>query len=189
MNKSRIWLFVVASLVLIVFIAGCAEVNENIKQEKLKTEINNKIEAANYCDVTSDCKIESFGCPFGCWNLVNKNANINEINSMVEEYNKVGEICIYDCLPQPKENEIKCVNNKCVAEEKIAECLADSDCGIGGCSGQVCTTKDKAKSTVTTCEFLKIYGCYKQTTCSCINSKCEWKETPEFLDCKAKASG
>ena len=81
-----------------------------------------------------------------------------------------------------KEEEIK------AKIEKANYCDEDSDCSIGGCSGQVCTTKDKAKSIITTCEYLPIYDCYKQTTCSCIDSKCQWKETERFLECKAKVS-
>lgn len=66
------------------------------------------------------------------------------------------------------------------SEEK--ECTQDSDCTIGGCSGTVCQSKD-AEPIFTTCEWLPEYACYKQIQCKCIDDKCQWKETEEFLNC------
>ena len=67
------------------------------------------------------------------------------------------------------------------------ECASDAGCKIGGCSGQLCTTSDKAAGLVTTCEYRAEYGCYKLTDCGCIAGKCVWKETPEFSSCLEKA--
>ena len=96
-----------------------------------------------------------------------------------------------DCIDSGKCSvglECTCYQNRCyaglVAEE---ECATDLDCGTGGCSGQICGTKDKVKDIVTTCEWKEEYGCYKETGCSCINGKCQWKETSEFLDCMETA--
>lgn len=63
------------------------------------------------------------------------------------------------------------------------ECLTDSDCSVGGCSGQICTTKEKAASIITTCEWKEEYMCYQKTRCSCINGICKWEETKEFVEC------
>lgn len=66
---------------------------------------------------------------------------------------------------------------------KQIECSKDSDCATGGCSGQVCTTAEKAPSIITTCEYLPEYDCLKKTSCGCVSGKCEWKKTQEYLDC------
>ena len=63
-----------------------------------------------------------------------------------------------------------------------AECKTDNDCVTGGCSGTLCQSKD-AEPLMTTCEWREEYACYKQTSCSCINEKCQWKETQEFKTC------
>jgi eight-cysteine-cluster-containing protein len=68
-------------------------------------------------------------------------------------------------------------------EEEARECTTAADCGVGGCSGQICTTKDKAASIITTCEWRQEYGCYKLTSCGCVDGVCEWKENSEFLAC------
>ncbi len=72
-----------------------------------------------------------------------------------------------------------------IIEEKT-ECTKDSDCGTGGCSGQVCTTAEKAKGVITTCEFLPEYGCLGLTSCGCVNGKCQWKENSAYSDCMDK---
>ncbi len=65
------------------------------------------------------------------------------------------------------------------------ECTKDSDCKIGGCSGQLCIPKDE--SGITTCEWKEEYACYKLTECKCINHSCSWKSTPEFEQCMEEA--
>ncbi len=63
------------------------------------------------------------------------------------------------------------------------ECTSDSDCGVGGCSGQVCTEASKASGLITTCEYRAEYGCLKLTSCGCVNGKCAWRESAEFKSC------
>lgn len=63
------------------------------------------------------------------------------------------------------------------------ECTSDSDCGIGGCSGQVCTAASEAAGLITTCEYREEYGCYKLTSCGCVNGRCAWRESAEFKGC------
>lgn len=63
------------------------------------------------------------------------------------------------------------------------ECSSDLDCGTGGCSGQVCTTKEKAADLVTTCEYREEYSCLRLTSCGCIQGKCKWQETQDYLSC------
>lgn len=64
------------------------------------------------------------------------------------------------------------------------ECTADSECFVGGCSGEVCTTAAKAaEGLVTTCEYRAEYACYKLTSCGCVSGKCGWIENPGFEKC------
>lgn len=84
---------------------------------------------------------------------------------------------------QPQENK---------SDDKTAvetECLSDSDCSIGGCSGQVCTTAAEAEDLVTTCEYRAEYGCLKLTSCGCVDGKCGWAENPAFEKCVQQSRG
>ena len=63
------------------------------------------------------------------------------------------------------------------------ECAVDSDCAVGGCSSQLCLQKDLAKDVITTCEYREKYGCYKLTSCGCVDNKCEWKDNNELVGC------
>ena len=273
MNKKIF--FVIVLSVTQLFITSCVDV------QKSEMQIKGKIEEANYCDNADDCKIEHFGCPFGCYSLVNKNADMAGIKRLVEGYQKQAIECLYKCGSDPK--EIVCENDKCIAKETFPiggekdehgclgpagytwngelgacvreweirdyhkdviktavehvgytegltvlrvdeaklfgayvvrlkkgdeeirvniqdgkvvdkfsserECMADSDCVTGGCSGTICQSKD-AEPIITTCEWTQEYTCYKETTCSCIEGKCQWLETPEFNSCieEARAS-
>lgn len=67
-------------------------------------------------------------------------------------------------------------------QNKDAECTTDSDCTTAGCSGTICQSKDK-EPIRTTCIYSPEYGCYKDISCSCINSRCEWDKTEGFNQC------
>ena len=64
-----------------------------------------------------------------------------------------------------------------------AECATDSDCAVGGCSGQVCTMAKEAPGLITTCEYMPQYGCLKLTGCGCIEGKCAWKQNQAYTAC------
>jgi eight-cysteine-cluster-containing protein len=70
----------------------------------------------------------------------------------------------------------------------FAPCLSNSDCKIGGCSGQVCEGKDERS--ITTCEWKDCYNAEKYNlTCQCINNKCQWgypDQTPFAVENKDK---
>jgi len=66
------------------------------------------------------------------------------------------------------------------------ECVSDSDCIIGGCSGTVCQPKN-AEPVFTTCEYSPAYDCYKQISCKCIENKCQWDKTEKFEECISTA--
>lgn len=65
---------------------------------------------------------------------------------------------------------------------------ANSECVVGGCSGQLCVSKDEAEGLVTTCEWTEAYACYKTATCELqASGKCGWTQTPELTSCLESA--
>lgn len=81
--------------------------------EEAKTEISDLLDKANYCEKSEDCKVIHLGCPFDCYNFVNKNSNSQNIQLAYSEYEKQCSTCIYMCIEPPTSNEIKCINKKC----------------------------------------------------------------------------
>ena len=65
----------------------------------------------------------------------------------------------------------------------VIECNIDNDCSVGGCSGQSCLTNELAQNLMTTCEYKEEYGCYKLTSCGCVNNKCQWAENSNLNEC------
>jgi|TARA_Y100000310_G_scaffold345778_1_gene469727 eight-cysteine-cluster-containing protein len=78
---------------------------------------------------------------------------------------------------------IGCTNIQDTPKIDNVECSMDSDCSIGGCSGQICGVKGEVENIITTCEYKEEYGCYKLTNCDCTNNKCNWVENNEFNSC------
>lgn len=60
------------------------------------------------------------------------------------------------------------------------ECSSDTDCFVGGCSGQLCSRDEEV---ITTCEWKEEYGCYTLSSCGCIDGKCEWKASDALDSC------
>ncbi len=89
-------------------------------------------------------------------------------------------------------NKEICKNNKCEDIKYFAdpclghyekECNSDLDCGVGGCSGQICGRKDEVKYIITTCSFTKEDECLYLTKCSCIQGKCKFQENEKYQGC------
>jgi len=63
-------------------------------------------------------------------------------------------------------------------ESTRGECLIDSDCFQGGCSGELCQSK-KEEAITTPCVFRE---CFNKETygmqCKCVNEQCQWYEYP-----------
>jgi len=79
--------------------------------EQLKNQINEEIEKANFCQKDEDCAIVSFDCPFGCWDIVNKN-EVEPIKKKVEKYREKCGRCLYKCSVGPE--DVECKNGVCV---------------------------------------------------------------------------
>lgn len=69
------------------------------------------------------------------------------------------------------------------------ECNSNAGCATGGCSSQICGKKGQVEGIITTCEIRAEYECLKETSCSCINNKCLWKENDAYSECLAKING
>jgi len=63
-------------------------------------------------------------------------------------------------------------------QSTYGKCLTDLDCTKGGCSGEVCQSKDE-ESIITSCVFRE---CYNVETygmqCKCVNEQCQWYRYP-----------
>lgn len=83
-------------------------------KEKLEKQINLALKEANYCNTKEECKVVGYRCPFGCYNLVNTTHDLEYIEEAVGKYNEDGWSCIYDCDRAPKNEEIDCIDRRCV---------------------------------------------------------------------------
>ena len=93
--------------------------------------------------------------------------------------------------------QFECASNNCVQlwffadpclnhYPQEAECGSNSGCETGGCSGQLCGNKGGFEGLTTTCDFKGEYSCLKLTKCSCIENKCAFEETKDYIGCMAK---
>ena len=70
---------------------------------------------ANYCNYDSDCTPKiAVGYPAGCSILVNKNSDIQGIESVYLQFVNKCNPPIYDCDRAPTPEEIKCIDNTCI---------------------------------------------------------------------------
>lgn len=70
-----------------------------------------------------------------------------------------------------------------ITPQKGRECSKDSDCATGGCSGEICTTRENATKVISICVYKDWYECLKLTTCGCVNGVCTWKPNDAFERC------
>ncbi len=82
--------------------------------ETTSLKMRSLMDEANFCNDPSDCNITSLGCPFGCYNFVNKDANLSAITEMSKGYNLKCPSCTYKCPIPPPTDQIACLNGKCV---------------------------------------------------------------------------
>ncbi len=88
--------------------AGCAKSEEEVKEE-----FGEIVAESNACNDAAECVYASIECPLGCRVAVNsaKKAEVEEeARALVEDYNRGGRYCAYDCTqPGPLEcNEGRC---------------------------------------------------------------------------------
>jgi eight-cysteine-cluster-containing protein len=133
------------------------------------------------CNKDSDCI---------CGGIDNNDKNCFIGNKLYyEEYVNKDKACPDFCGGKEGNSELKCVENKCtqvLKEQLQAECNQDTDCKKAGCSGQLCISADK-EDVATTCEYKEEYACYQETNCKCVSNKCDWNDTPQFIECLEQA--
>lgn len=103
-------------IILVLIIGGILfwQFQLKVDCDKLEEQIFTLLEQANYCDVDSDCIVEGGGlCPFPCYYLVNKNADLTKIDESMEKFSKNCFYCVYECMESPTVEYIKCKDNKC----------------------------------------------------------------------------
>jgi len=83
--------------------------------KELGEKIISLLKESDYCTTGLDCKIIYLNCPFGCYNLVNKNIGVSEIELLSEKFDKECRTCKYDCSPPPTQDTIICKEGKCGA--------------------------------------------------------------------------
>lgn len=70
-----------------------------------------------------------------------------------------------------------------ISSLKGNECRSDNECATGGCSGEICTTRENAKNIVSICVYKDWYKCLQMTSCGCVNGVCTWKPNEDFEKC------
>ncbi|MFH1181582.1 MAG: eight-cysteine-cluster domain-containing protein [Candidatus Woesearchaeota archaeon] len=75
---------------------------------------------------------------------------------------------------------------KSASPEQIPEgmqCASDSDCAVGGCSGELCGAKGEVEEVMTACVYQQSYQCLKLTSCGCVNGLCQWDRNSKYNKC------
>lgn len=96
------------------------------------------------------------------------------------KYYAVSRFYITYCPVIKVEFEITGACAQCGGSDK--DCSTDSDCSVGGCSGQLCHPKSDG-AIVTTCEWLPEYACTARSRCGCFDGICAWEPTDQYLSC------
>lgn len=180
MKKTNL-ILIVALVSLIIILSSCE--TPKLPITPIKPNLTQPTqESKTFCSIDDDCVCGGKDKDGSCF-LGNKNyyeANVDK-NSQCPDF----------CGGIGSNLEVKCVENQCkqlVKEDKVkapqdtkTECTKDSECEVGGCSGQVCAKG--GKRIITTCEYRPEYACYKLTECGCDKGKCSWLEKQEFVRC------
>ena len=125
MNKSlktKIIVIIVLALVFIAIVFAWYSLRDGGattgKCEKLEEKIVKEVKKnLSYCESASDCVLLN-GCPYGCNNLINKNADMGKLAELNSEYTDTCGACEINCRNALKPHEIKCEDSKCVSTRK-----------------------------------------------------------------------
>jgi hypothetical protein len=127
MRTKQKLILLISPIIIIILGVVWFTWHQTVDCPTLKTNIQNKIDSANYCNNDNDCIVKDFGCPFGCGSYLNNDFDTNEIQKDIESFQSCIESkCEYKCRrPLPS----VCVNNKCVGTQcepdkqyKVDEC-------------------------------------------------------------------
>ncbi len=127
-NKKTIWTMLIITITLAIIVIILYIPKQfgylNLSCDELLKENILIIDSANYCLNDDDCMIttEVVMHICGCYELINKNTDLDEIKKRGSKINElyVKKICpIADCFMcnVPSKESIKCINKKCVVTE------------------------------------------------------------------------
>ncbi|MFH1222457.1 MAG: eight-cysteine-cluster domain-containing protein [Candidatus Micrarchaeota archaeon] len=130
-------------------------------------------EVKDYCQKDGDCVRLNKCCDCGAGEYVNTYDQ--------QQPNCTGPRCMCAIM----DSKGQCIANKCTAVPSIEQsfcgtstnggCSSNSDCMKGGCSGQVCQSKNE-EPVITTCEYTECYNADTYgVSCGCVGGKCQWQ--------------
>ncbi|MBN2014599.1 MAG: DUF333 domain-containing protein [Candidatus Altiarchaeota archaeon] len=141
-------------------------------------------EGQPHVNCTSDWLCIDNKCVWGCGNCYLSLCDCKCYLKGEAPEEKTGRICGINCLQQYNVSGCEYRNGRCVeVYEEPPECSNDSDCGTGGCSGQVCGLKEIVKDIITSCEYRPEYDCLRLTSCRCVDGRCRWEDNTAYMEC------
>lgn len=152
-----------AIMIILFFTAGCTEKQAD-KEEPIIDDSNGPVTDVK-CDAITPCD-EGYECV-----KLPETATPVCVLPEVLESDKYKDCAVLESYP---------VQLKCPSQTRPrGGCEADSDCKISGCSGEICAEQEMTSI----CLYKPEFECYSLTNCKCVNGKCGWEQTKEFLDC------
>lgn len=188
-------------LLLLVFLSGCLNLGEEkpFTEEKSKEVAREFVEnSPTYkfdgfdLEYKKTLYIEMKDCPY-CWGFIfefkSRHAGYGDRGGkmlaqvitphkamIIVQKNKVTRAMLdekWDMLNQ-KFFEATTLEESFCGSSTYGSCSSDDDCIPGGCSGQVCQSKNE-ESIITTCEWRDCYDNEKYgLECKCLENKCQW---------------
>lgn len=121
-NEKAMKRNIIFAVLLLFVVIACSKIALPVEKKDCKKwgdEIKDSIDKLNYCSKDNDCLAIMTGfCPFGCYWLVNKKADLSGTKKQIEDFEAQGcGGCMYKCGAISK-NAAKCKKKKCVIEHK-----------------------------------------------------------------------
>jgi len=113
----KLILIVVAIIIIVILV----ELNLTTDCYVLKNRIDDALNKTNFCEKDIQCEVKLVNesvCPFGCFQLVNRDAKIKDLKNDLKSYSKKCADCAYECINLPEKQDLVCQNNKCVVGSK-----------------------------------------------------------------------
>jgi eight-cysteine-cluster-containing protein len=142
--------------------------------EIIESDNNSQLKQEDFIlDNSPAIKLSFVNWPYENWIgrriFTQKGKRIFEINASIDPEYQTTYLPIFDKML----SSIKLIEEFCGTSTN-GSCVSDSDCVKGGCSGQVCQSKNE-EPTVTTCEYKDCYNAQSYgLNCKCVDKKCQW---------------